>query len=350
MDNNYFSILTNAGINKLAQESTIGERVALAQMGVSDFEGEIKEDFTTLPDEKHRFNINTIKPSKTKANTLVCEGVIASEIGGFHVRKVGIYTSDGVLFALGSLPPSYKPLPSEGSAKEINIKVYLRFSNTANITLKVDNSVMSASKEHVERKLKELNAVLEKRIQDNNIELFKILINIRELRRILEEKIQEEAEIGKHAYFLADKLPKGYLPAGANLKISEYFPLYARLLPFYADLQKDCARGYFRLPRAGVFIRGASELRSVGSFQGDSVRDIDLRWYEQGWNVRRSPEFGVVAGSGVAGNTYCLNNNMAGHYSIMQMSLSRGGRYPVSDEIRPKNIALLEGYFIGGRK
>ncbi|MGP1579400.1 MAG: phage tail protein, partial [Wolinella sp.] len=185
MSNNYFSFLTNAGMNKLAQKHATGERVALAQMGVSDFDGEIKEDFTALPGEKHRFNINTIEFSKSEANTLICEGVIASEIGGFYVRKVGIYTDDGVLFALGNLPPSYKPLPSDGSTKEISIKVYLQFSNTANITLKVDNSTMPASKEHVERKIKELNAVLEKRIQDN--ELFKILISIRELRRELEQ-------------------------------------------------------------------------------------------------------------------------------------------------------------------
>ena len=154
---NYFSILTNTGLAKLIKAAANSEQIMLNQMSVSDDMGEISQDMQTLPNEKHKFSISSITQSDTDANVLICEGVIASEIGGFYIRKIGVYSDDGTLFAVGVVPESYKPLLAEGSAKDITIKFYMQVDNSANITLKVDNNVVLATRNHVASEIKKLD-------------------------------------------------------------------------------------------------------------------------------------------------------------------------------------------------
>lgn len=153
---NYFSILTNTGFAKLIKAAANSEQIMLNQMSVSDDMGEISQDMQTLPNEKHKFSISSITQSDTDANVLICEGVIASEIGGFYIRKIGVYSDDGALFAVGVVPESYKPLLAEGSAKDITIKFYMQVDNSANITLKVDNNVVLATRNYVASEIKKL--------------------------------------------------------------------------------------------------------------------------------------------------------------------------------------------------
>ncbi|CUU83007.1 tail fiber protein H [Campylobacter hyointestinalis] len=103
----YFSILTNAGLNRLIKATANNAQIVLTQMSVSDSKEPITQDLTTLPNEKHKFSINTITQSESDANVLICEGVIVADVGGFYIRRVGIYTDDGVLFAVGVVPDSY---------------------------------------------------------------------------------------------------------------------------------------------------------------------------------------------------------------------------------------------------
>ncbi|MBR8466257.1 phage tail protein, partial [Campylobacter sp. faydin G-140] len=42
------------------------------------------------------------------------------------------------LFAIAKLPKTYKPLLTQGSAKDLVIKFIMQVSNSSNITLKVD--------------------------------------------------------------------------------------------------------------------------------------------------------------------------------------------------------------------
>ncbi|MGH1600950.1 phage tail protein, partial [Campylobacter majalis] len=105
----YFSILTTIGLAKLIKATANSEQIILSKMGVSDDMGEINQDMQTLPNQKHKFSINSITQSDTDANVLICEGVISADVGGFYIRKIGIYTSDDKLFAVGNIPESYKP-------------------------------------------------------------------------------------------------------------------------------------------------------------------------------------------------------------------------------------------------
>ncbi|MGG7049047.1 MULTISPECIES: phage tail protein [unclassified Campylobacter] len=154
---NYFSILTSIGLAKLIKATANSEQIILSQMGVSDDRGEISQDMQTLPNVRHKFSINSITQSDTDKNVLICEGVISADVGGFYIRKVGIYTNDDELFAVGNIPESYKPLLAEGSAKDITIKFYLQVDNSANITLKVDNNIVLATRNFVKDEIKKLD-------------------------------------------------------------------------------------------------------------------------------------------------------------------------------------------------
>ncbi|MDL0089904.1 phage tail protein [Campylobacter gastrosuis] len=162
----YFSILTTAGLNKLIKATANNAQIVLTQMGVSDSKEPITQDLTALPNERHKFNINTITQSESDANVLICEGVISADVGGFYIRRVGIYTDEGVLFAVGVVPESYKPLLSEGSSKDITIKFYLQVDNAANITLKVDNNIVLATKSHVQSEVNKINAQIATLLND----------------------------------------------------------------------------------------------------------------------------------------------------------------------------------------
>lgn len=54
------------------------------------------------------------------------------------------------MLAIAKCAETYKPLPSDGSTKEINMKMVLAISNTSSITLKIDPTIIFAKKKDVD--------------------------------------------------------------------------------------------------------------------------------------------------------------------------------------------------------
>nr|DAR66825.1 MAG TPA: tail collar fiber protein [Caudoviricetes sp.] len=246
---NYFSILTSAGLAKLIKASANNQNIVLNQMSVSDDKAEITQDLQTLPNEKHKFNINSITKSKDDANVLICEGVIASEVGGFYVRKIGVYSDDGVLFAVGTVPESYKPLLAEGSAKDITIKFYMQVDNTANITLKVDNNVVLATRTFVNDEIDKLNN-----------------------KFALKSDITDGLKIGSYLLWSSQSVtPAGFLVCdGRSLKKSEYAELFAVIGYTYGGSGDD-----FNIPNFsdGKFMRSiGGNAAALGEAQQDEIK------------------------------------------------------------------------------
>lgn len=154
---NYYSILTSTGLAKLTAAAANKTAIKLSKMSVSDDNSQLNQDLVVLANEKHTFSINSVIQDEKDENLLIAQGVISAEVGGFYIRKIGIYTDDDALFAVASVPESYKPLLSEGSQKDITIKVYLQIDNSQNVTLKVDNNVVLATRNHVASEIKKLD-------------------------------------------------------------------------------------------------------------------------------------------------------------------------------------------------
>ena len=152
---NFYTILTNSGINAIIQARASQTEVKLSKIAVGDGEIIPAQDMTSLANEKHRFSINTMNQDATNPGYLIIEGVIPSTVGGFYISEVAIYTEDNVLFAIGNLPTTYKPLLEEGSAKDLTIKMIIEVTNADSVTLMIDDSIVLASRKFVEDRLED---------------------------------------------------------------------------------------------------------------------------------------------------------------------------------------------------
>ncbi|PSM51365.1 phage tail-collar fiber protein (DUF3751 domain) [Campylobacter blaseri] len=147
--NDYYTILTKQGIDLIVKSRVSKVPIELSEIAVGDGEGLPSEDMKALKNEKHRFKINTITQDEQNPSYLIIEGVLPSSVGGFYVSEVGIFDKENRLFAIGNMAKTYKPLLSEGSAKDIVFKIVIEVSNASEVTLKVDESVVLATREWV---------------------------------------------------------------------------------------------------------------------------------------------------------------------------------------------------------
>ena len=147
-----YTLLTANGINKILKTASDGSKIILKEIAVSDFEGELSEQTTAIPNEKYRGAINAVTIDESDGNILDVDAVIPPEVGGFYIKTAGIYCDDGSLFAVARLADTYKPLLAEGSSKDITLNFKLQIANAnKSIVLKVDNNVVLATRKWCEK-------------------------------------------------------------------------------------------------------------------------------------------------------------------------------------------------------
>lgn len=106
---------TNAGLERLINLAP-NERLIISQYAVGDGNGTIptpQKAQTTLVHEVHRANINNCQQDINDKKKYRIEIIIPAEVGGFWIREVGLYASDGVLIGVADHSEYYKPLPAE---------------------------------------------------------------------------------------------------------------------------------------------------------------------------------------------------------------------------------------------
>ncbi|EPT7657926.1 tail fiber protein, partial [Escherichia coli] len=77
------------------------------------------------------------------------------ETGGFWIREIGVFDEHGDLIAVGNTAESYKPTVAEGSGRAQTFRTILTVSSTATVALTVDNTMVMATVDYVDNKLKE---------------------------------------------------------------------------------------------------------------------------------------------------------------------------------------------------
>jgi len=147
-----YTLLTANGINKLLKTTSDGSKIALKEVVVSDYDGELSEQTTSIPNEKYRGAINAVTIDENDNNILDVDAIIPPEVGGFYIKTAGIYCDDGSLFAVARLADTYKPLLNEGSSKDITLNFKLQIANASeSIILKVDNNIVLATRKWCEK-------------------------------------------------------------------------------------------------------------------------------------------------------------------------------------------------------
>ncbi|KGH16301.1 hypothetical protein P607_20230, partial [Comamonas thiooxydans] len=152
MAQDYYTILTNAGLAYEAQQKAQNKPITLVAMAIGDGNGAAYNPdpaATTLRREVHRQAINSLLQDANNPTWLVAEAWLADDVGGWTIREVGIYTDTGVLYAIAKYPESIKPLLASGSGKQFYVRTIFQTSNVASVVLQVDNSVVMATRAFV---------------------------------------------------------------------------------------------------------------------------------------------------------------------------------------------------------
>ncbi|EPP6057068.1 tail fiber protein, partial [Escherichia coli] len=110
---------------------------------------------TRLVHEVWRHTVNRVILDATHQNRIIAELVIPPETGGFWIREIGVFDEHGDLIAVGNTTESYKPAVAEGSGRAQTFRTILTVSSTATVALTVDNTMVMATVDYVNDKLKE---------------------------------------------------------------------------------------------------------------------------------------------------------------------------------------------------
>ncbi|EFE5015463.1 phage tail protein [Escherichia coli] len=153
------TIITDTGTKKLAQAAAPdGKPVRLTHMAVGDGGGTLPtpdSKQTRLVHEVWRHTVNRVILDATHQNRIIAELVIPPETGGFWIREIGVFDEHGDLIAVGNTAESYKPTVAEGSGRAQTFRTILTVSSTASVALTVDNTMVMATVDYVDDKLKE---------------------------------------------------------------------------------------------------------------------------------------------------------------------------------------------------
>ncbi|MGS3034960.1 phage tail protein [Escherichia coli] len=164
MSAKFYTLLTDIGAAKLASAAALGVPLKITQMAVGDGGGVLptpSAQQTKLVSEKRRADLNMLYIDPQNSSQIIAEQVIPETEGGWWIREVGLFDETGALIAVGNCPESYKPQLAEGSGRTQTVRMVLITSSTDNISLKIDPSVVLATRKYVDDKVLELKVYVD---------------------------------------------------------------------------------------------------------------------------------------------------------------------------------------------
>ena len=151
--------LTNVGIAQQANTAALGQPWNITHMLIGDAGGEPSQtpDPTPKPTQAalvrqvYRAQLNALYTSPADPNVLVAELVLPPETGGWWIRELALEDANGNFIAVAKPAPSYKPLLAQGSGRTQTIRMHVVFGNLANVTLKIDPSIVLATRDYADK-------------------------------------------------------------------------------------------------------------------------------------------------------------------------------------------------------
>ncbi|MDE1190152.1 MAG: phage tail protein [Pantoea sp.] len=353
MTQTYYAIVTNLGAAKIANAAALGTKLNITQMAVGDGNGVLPTPTATqtaLVHEVRRAAINTLSIDKDNTSQMVAEQIIPETEGGFWIREMGLYDADGTLIAVCNTPPTYKPTLQEGSGRTQTVRMIIIVNSTDAITLKIDPSVVLATRQYVD------NAVIEVKAYADDL-LAKHVAAANPHAQYLQtaNAMKEIKEAGKTADALSN-LGLSLLGDGSAMPVGVPLPWPTATAPsgwikcngasFSAATYPELAKAYpaLKLPDLrGEFLRGWDDGRGVDSgrallsLQDHAMQQHTHYMYTQGalagsvWapldNVNNSQTNGdsAVSNGTIGGQWTSQSNGPVGNYAA---------------ETRPRNVAF----------
>lgn len=261
----YFAILTNQGAARLANAAALGTKLNLTQMAVGDANGTLPTPDpaqTKLINQKRIAPLNLLTVDPANTSQIIAEQIIPENEGGFWIREIGLYDDDGILIAVANCPETYKPQLQEGSGRTQTIRMILIVSSTSAITLKIDPSVVLATRQYVDDKVIEVKSYADSLLAahladaDPHPQYLKIT------------DIAKYTPVGVPLPYPSATPPTGWLKCNGAVFDKVKYPGLAAVFPSgnLPDLRGEFIRGWDDS-------RGIDSGRALLSSQGHSLRD-----------------------------------------------------------------------------
>ncbi|EFC8731683.1 phage tail protein, partial [Escherichia coli] len=148
----------------------LGSKLNLTQMAVGDANGVLPTPDpaqTKLINQKRIAPLNLLSVDPNNQSQIIAEQIIPENEGGFWIREIGLYDDEGVLIAVANCPETYKPQLQEGSGRTQTIRMILVVTNTEAITLKIDPSVVLATRKYVDDEVLELRLYVDDQMRNH---------------------------------------------------------------------------------------------------------------------------------------------------------------------------------------
>ena len=301
---------------------------------------------TKLVNQVYRAQLNQLRVSPTDANILIAELVLPPDVGGWWIRELALEDKDGVFCAVANAAPSYKPLLAQGSGRNQVVRMHIITSGTSNIQLKIDPSVVLATRQYVDEMVngllpanKPAGSYTKVTVNDRGVfvsgsnptTLAGFGITDTYTKAEIESMIAQASAlpVGAQMSFPVNNIPPGFLERDGSVKPIALYPDLAAYLGG-AFNRGDEGAGNFRLPESrGEFERGwdhgrgVDVGRGVGTYQADELKAHSHPL--NGWTGFNNN------GSGPAGWSDVGSLNPTGN-----VTASAGGV-----ETRPRNVAVV---------
>ncbi|MGS3120403.1 phage tail protein [Escherichia coli] len=167
MATKYYAVLTNVGAAKLVNATALGAQVEITQMAVGDGNGVLPTPNpaqTALVHELRRKPLNSLSIDQNNANQIIAEQVIPEDEGGWWIREIGLFDKDGDMIAVANCAETYKPQLQEGSGRVQVVRMILIVSSTAAVTLKIDPSVVLATRQYVDDQIIQVKSYVDQKM------------------------------------------------------------------------------------------------------------------------------------------------------------------------------------------
>lgn len=158
------TIITEQGKSLLAQALANKNKLELKYMYLSDSKL-ANASITNMSSIKHIQEINNIYVDSTNKNKIVVEAIVGTDVGGFFINSVGLYTEDKKLFAIAEYPSTYKENDIT-MAHELLIEFTFALSEAEQVAITFNKDYILATKSYVDNELISLQAQI---IKNTNI-------------------------------------------------------------------------------------------------------------------------------------------------------------------------------------
>lgn len=149
----YGGIITTIGLARLTSAQMSGDPLVFTHVAVGDGGGfpiTPSVGMTALVNERARVSVNAVDLYAATANTLLVQGLLPANTGGFTIREIGLFSSAGELIVIASAPPMDKPVLADGITVPFYIGSLITYSPASAISLSVDTSIVMATRDYVD--------------------------------------------------------------------------------------------------------------------------------------------------------------------------------------------------------